>query len=80
MYGDSESDIKGTVKDIESIMKKQKDLKDINSLSSTYDEYTFTADQEKLSKQYDGFANLPSPDVPNVTVSFDNGEKGRQRA
>lgn len=52
MYGDSESDIKGTVKDIEGIMKKQKDLKDVNSgLSSTYDEYTFVADQEKLSKQ-----------------------------
>ncbi|AXT11509.1 efflux RND transporter permease subunit [Bacillus velezensis] len=52
VYGDSESDIKGTVKDIEGIMKKQKDLKDINSgLSSTYDEYTFVADQEKLSKQ-----------------------------
>ncbi|XYJ23084.1 hypothetical protein ACSE3M_14945 [Bacillus velezensis] len=52
MYGDSESDIKGTVKDIEGIMKKEKDLKDVNSgLSSTYDEYTFVADQEKLSKQ-----------------------------
>ncbi|PRR90996.1 Swarming motility protein SwrC [Bacillus atrophaeus] len=51
VYGDSESDIKGTVKDIEKIMKDQKDLKNVNSgLSSTYDEYTFVADQEKLSK------------------------------
>ncbi|MBT2572534.1 efflux RND transporter permease subunit [Bacillus sp. ISL-51] len=51
VYGDSESDIKGTVKDIEDIMKKRKDLKGVNSgLSSTYDEYTFVADQEKLSK------------------------------
>ncbi|MBU8786629.1 MULTISPECIES: efflux RND transporter permease subunit [Bacillus] len=51
VYGDSEKDIKGTVKDIEKIMKDQKDLKNVKSgLSSTYDEYTFVADQEKLSK------------------------------
>ncbi len=51
MYGDSENDIKDTVKDIEKIMKDEKDLKNVNSgLSSTYDEYTFVADQEKLSK------------------------------
>lgn len=51
VYGDSEKDIKGTVKDIEKVMKDQKDLKNVNSgLSSTYDEYTFVADQEKLSK------------------------------
>ncbi|MFO6498177.1 efflux RND transporter permease subunit [Bacillus sp. z60-11] len=51
VYGDSEKDIKGTVKDIEKIMKDQKDLKDVDTgLSSTYDEYTFVADQEKLSK------------------------------
>lgn len=51
VYGDSENDIKDTVKDIEKIMKDEKDLKNVNSgLSSTYDEYTFVADQEKLSK------------------------------
>ncbi|PLR93066.1 surfactin resistance protein SrfP [Bacillus halotolerans] len=51
VYGDSENDIKGTVKDIEKVMKDEKDLKNVNSgLSSTYDEYTFVADQEKLSK------------------------------
>ncbi|NTU27351.1 efflux RND transporter permease subunit [Bacillus tequilensis] len=51
VYGDSENDIKDTVNDIEKIMKDEKDLKNINSgLSSTYDEYTFVADQEKLSK------------------------------
>ncbi|MEG7335890.1 surfactin resistance protein SrfP [Bacillus sp. 0102A] len=51
VYGDSENDIKDTVKDIEKIMKDEKDLKNVSSgLSSTYDEYTFVADQEKLSK------------------------------
>ncbi|WP_162104243.1 MULTISPECIES: surfactin resistance protein SrfP [Bacillus] len=51
VYGDSENDIKDTVKDIEKIMKDEKDLKNVHSgLSSTYDEYTFVADQEKLSK------------------------------
>ncbi|MCK8101828.1 surfactin resistance protein SrfP [Bacillus sp. 2CMS4F] len=51
VYGDSENDIKDTVKDIEKVMKNEKDLKNVNSgLSSTYDEYTFVADQEKLSK------------------------------
>ncbi|MCM3355949.1 surfactin resistance protein SrfP [Bacillus halotolerans] len=51
VYGDSDNDIKDTVKDIEKVMKDEKDLKNVNSgLSSTYDEYTFVADQEKLSK------------------------------
>ncbi|MEC4203036.1 MULTISPECIES: efflux RND transporter permease subunit [Bacillus] len=51
VYGDSEKEIKGTVKKIEKIMKDQKDLKNVSSgLSSTYDEFTFVADQEKLSK------------------------------
>lgn len=51
VYGDSENDIKDTVKDIEKVMKDEKHLKNVNSgLSSTYDEYTFVADQEKLSK------------------------------
>ncbi|RPK01759.1 hypothetical protein BSBH6_03180 [Bacillus subtilis] len=51
VYGDSENDIKDTVKDIEKVMKDEKDLKNVSSgLSSTYDEYTFVADQEKLSK------------------------------
>lgn len=51
VYGDSEKDIKDTVKDIEKVMKDEKDLKNVNSgLSSTYDEYTFVADQEKLGK------------------------------
>ncbi len=51
VYGDSSEDIKPVVKDIQNIMKKNKDLKDIDSsIAKTYAEYTLVADQEKLSK------------------------------
>ncbi len=51
VYGDRLEDIKPVVKDIQNIMKKEKDLKDIDSsLSKTYAEYTLVADQQKLSK------------------------------
>ncbi|WP_243525344.1 efflux RND transporter permease subunit [Bacillus pseudomycoides] len=51
VYGDSSEDIQPVVKDIQNIMKKEKDLKDIDSsLAKTYVEYTLVADQEKLSK------------------------------
>ncbi|MEI4620541.1 efflux RND transporter permease subunit [Bacillus cereus] len=51
VYGDSSEDIKPVVKDVQNIMKKEKDLKDIDSsLAKTYVEYTLVADQEKLSK------------------------------
>ena len=51
VYGDSSEEIKPVVKDIQNIMKKNKDLKDIDSsIAKTYAEYTLVADQEKLSK------------------------------
>ncbi|HDR7323765.1 TPA: efflux RND transporter permease subunit [Bacillus toyonensis] len=51
VYGDSSEDIKPVVKDLQNIMKKNKDLKDIDSsIAKTYAEYTLVADQEKLSK------------------------------
>ncbi|MED1268546.1 efflux RND transporter permease subunit [Bacillus mycoides] len=51
VYGDSSEEIKPVVKDIQNIMKKNKDLKDIDSsVAKTYAEYTLVADQEKLSK------------------------------
>ncbi|MBO1582035.1 MULTISPECIES: efflux RND transporter permease subunit [Bacillus] len=51
VYGDSSEDIKPVVKDIQNIMKKNKDLKDTDSsIAKTYAEYTLVADQEKLSK------------------------------
>lgn len=51
VYGDKLSDIEGTVKDVENILKNEKNLKNVStSLSEKYDEYTFNADQEKLAK------------------------------
>ncbi|MFJ5965899.1 efflux RND transporter permease subunit [Bacillus sp. NPDC093026] len=51
VYGDKVSDIEGTVKDVEKILKDQKNLKNVStSLSDKYDEYTFNADQEKLAE------------------------------
>ncbi|MEI4791456.1 efflux RND transporter permease subunit [Bacillus sp. FJAT-53060] len=51
VYGDKASDIEGTVKDVETILKDEKNLKNVStSLSEKYDEYTFNADQEKLAK------------------------------
>lgn len=51
VYGNNLEEIKPVVKEIQSIMKKEKTLKDIDSsISKTYDEYTLVADQEKLSK------------------------------
>ncbi|MEH7801422.1 efflux RND transporter permease subunit [Bacillus pumilus] len=51
VYGDKASDIEGTVKEVENILKDEKNLKNVStSLSEKYDEYTFNADQEKLAK------------------------------
>ncbi|KOS23766.1 Swarming motility protein SwrC [Bacillus anthracis] len=51
VYGDSSEDIKPVVQGIQYFMKKNKDLKDIDSsIAKTYAEYTLVADQEKLSK------------------------------
>ncbi|GLF91703.1 swarming motility protein SwrC [Bacillus safensis] len=51
VYGDKASDIEGTVKDVENILKDEKNLKNVStSLAEKYDEYTFNADQEKLAK------------------------------
>ncbi|GLJ04230.1 efflux RND transporter permease subunit [Bacillus sp. YKCMOAS1] len=51
VYGDKASNIEGTVKDVENILKDEKNLKNVStSLSEKYDEYTFNADQEKLAK------------------------------
>ncbi|MGG1680304.1 efflux RND transporter permease subunit [Neobacillus sp. NRS-1170] len=51
VYGEKLSDIEPTVRKIESIMKDNKSLRNVDtSMSKTYDEYTLTVDQEKLSK------------------------------
>lgn len=51
VYGDTASDIEGTVNDVEKILKDEKNLKNVStSLADKYAEYTFNADQEKLAK------------------------------
>ncbi|MFF2854920.1 efflux RND transporter permease subunit [Peribacillus sp. NPDC058002] len=50
VYGNSQKDIEPVIDDIQNIMKKNKDLKDVDtSLSDAYEQYTLVADQEKLS-------------------------------
>lgn len=49
--GERMKDIAPVVQEIEEIMKDNKDIKKVDSsISKTYDEYTFVADQKKLSK------------------------------
>ncbi|MCM3676796.1 efflux RND transporter permease subunit [Peribacillus simplex] len=50
VYGNTQKDIEPVIDDIQYIMKKNKDLKDVDtSLSDAYEQYTLVADQEKLS-------------------------------
>ncbi|WP_148359617.1 efflux RND transporter permease subunit [Peribacillus simplex] len=50
VYGNTQKDIVPVIDDIQNIMKKNKDLKDVDtSLSDAYEQYTLVADQEKLS-------------------------------
>ncbi|MGE7187209.1 efflux RND transporter permease subunit [Peribacillus sp. NPDC006672] len=50
VYGNSQKDIEPVINDIQNIMKKNKDLKDVDSsLSDAYEQYTLVADQKKLS-------------------------------
>ncbi|MGE7907991.1 efflux RND transporter permease subunit [Peribacillus sp. NPDC094092] len=51
VYGNTQKDIEPVIDDIQNIMKKNKDLKDVDtSLSDAYEQYTLVADQEKLSE------------------------------
>ncbi|CAH0254081.1 efflux RND transporter permease subunit [Peribacillus simplex] len=50
VYGNTQKDIEPVIDDIQNIMKKNKDLKDVDtSLSDAYEQYTLVTDQEKLS-------------------------------
>lgn len=50
VYGNTQKDIEPVIDDIQNIMKKNKDLKDVDtSLLDAYEQYTLVADQEKLS-------------------------------
>ncbi|MEH6941705.1 efflux RND transporter permease subunit [Bacillus sp. JJ722] len=51
LSGERMKDIVPVVEEIEEVMKDNKDIKKVDSsISKTYDEYTFVADQKKLSK------------------------------
>ncbi len=50
MFTEIHKDIEPVIDDIQNIMKKNKDLKDVDtSLLDAYEQYTLVADQEKLS-------------------------------
>lgn len=50
VYGNNADEIKPVVDKIKNIMNKQEDLKDVEtSLSETYEQYTLSVDQQKLS-------------------------------
>ncbi|WP_226671799.1 efflux RND transporter permease subunit [Rossellomorea aquimaris] len=51
VYGETLKDIEPVVNDIQDMMKDKKDFKKVgSSISESYDEYSFIADQEKLSE------------------------------
>ncbi|WP_173108033.1 efflux RND transporter permease subunit [Bacillus sp. KH172YL63] len=51
VYGETLKDIEPVVNDIQSMMEEKKDFKKVgSSISESYDEYSFIADQEKLSE------------------------------
>ncbi len=51
IYGEDTEEIKPYVEDVEQLLNEQEDLSNIDSsLSESYDEYTLTADHERLSE------------------------------
>ncbi|WP_340372605.1 efflux RND transporter permease subunit [Peribacillus sp. FSL E2-0218] len=51
VYGNTQKDIEPVINDIQNIMKKNKQLKDVDSsLSDAYEQYTLVTDQKKLSE------------------------------
>ncbi len=51
VYGETLKEIEPVVKEVQSMMEENKDFKKVgSSISESYDEYSFIADQEKLSE------------------------------
>ncbi|MFD9628930.1 efflux RND transporter permease subunit [Peribacillus muralis] len=51
VYGNTQKDIEPVIEDIQNIMTKNKQLKDVDSsLSDAYEQYTLVTDQKKLSE------------------------------
>lgn len=80
VYGNSLEDIEPVVEDIQEIMKNNDSLKNVeSSMSETYDEYTFVANQEELSKHgltaaQIGMALNPTRERPILTTVEKDGE------
>jgi HAE1 family hydrophobic/amphiphilic exporter-1 len=81
VYGNSLEDIEPVVKDVQEIMESNKSLKNVDSsMSETYDEYTFVADQEELSKLGLSAAQIgmelsPTRERPVLTKVEKDGEE-----
>lgn len=81
VYGNSIEDITPVVNDIEDIMKVNDNLKNVEtSMSETYEEYTFVANQEELSKLGLSAAQIgmelsPTRERPVLTKIEKDGEE-----
>ncbi|TXC91022.1 efflux RND transporter permease subunit [Metabacillus litoralis] len=81
VYGNSIEDITPVVNDIEDIMKDNDNLKNVEtSMSETYEEYTFVANQEELSKLGLSAAQIgmelsPTRERPVLTKIEKDGEE-----
>ncbi|MFS0780223.1 efflux RND transporter permease subunit [Bacillus sp. 1P06AnD] len=81
VFAKNMDDLEKTVKKVENVMKKNDDLKKVDSsLANTYDEYTFVADQEKLSKLgltagQISMALAPSKQQPVLTTIKKDGKE-----
>ncbi|MFD2214723.1 efflux RND transporter permease subunit [Metabacillus endolithicus] len=80
VYGNSMEDIEPVVADIQEIMENNDSLKNVeSSMSETYEEYTFVANQEELSKYgltaaQIGMALNPTRERPVLTTVEKDGE------
>lgn len=81
VYGNTIEDIKPVVKDIEKIMKKQDNLKDVkSSLAENYDEKTLVIDQDKakvlgLTTGQIAMAINPNTQTEVLTTVTENGKE-----
>ncbi|WP_409291492.1 efflux RND transporter permease subunit [Peribacillus sp. SCS-37] len=81
VYGNTVKEIEPVIKDIQDIMKKDDNFKNVDSsLSETYEEYTFTADQKKLSSLgltagQIGMELSPERERPVLTQIVKDGEE-----
>jgi HAE1 family hydrophobic/amphiphilic exporter-1 len=81
VYGNSMKEIEPVVKDIQEIMENHDSLINVeSSISETYEEYTFVADQEKLSKlgltaAQIGMELSPTRERPVLTKIEKDGEE-----